>query len=112
MGGGVIGNRTGTMHEIITGNLYTPGHGGVMIKAGIVIGILEASPVAARWCASVFSGTDVSFHNESIPLVGAQFLRRQVDLDSFRTAEAPKTSLLNFAGRIRLRLLGRLLSRE
>ena len=112
MRGGVIGNRAGTMHENITGNLHTPWHRGVMIKAGIVIGILVACPVAARWCASVFSGTDAGLHNESIPLVGAQFLSRQVDLDSFRTAEAPRTSLLNFAGRIMLRLIGRLLSRE
>ena len=107
MGGGVIGNRPGTMHENITGNLYTPGHGGVVKETGIVIGILVAGLVAARWCASVFSGTDMGLQNKSITFVSAELLGGQVNLDPFRTATPPAILLLELTGETALRFLSR-----
>ena len=83
--------------KIIPCNLHAPGHGGIVVEAGTVVGILPSRPEVASRCAmACFSGTDVGSDNDSIPLIGTQRLIRQIDLDPFWAAKASPVFLLRF----------------
>ena len=97
MGSRVVGDHRGAMNEKIPRDLHAPRHGCVVIKAGMVVCILETRSEVASWCAMPrFSGADAGPDNDPVSLISTQRLISQVDLDPFRTAA--EISPVLFAG--------------
>jgi len=84
VGGGVIRHAGEAVEEDVAGDLNAPGHGGVVVLAGVVHPVFVwAGGEMASGGVAIATGADVGIEDDESPLIGVKALAGEVDFDAF-----------------------------
>ena len=84
VGGGVIGHAGEAVEEDVAGDLNAPGHGGIVVFAGVVHPVfVRAGGEMASGGVAIATGADVGIQDDESPLIGVKALAGEVDFDAF-----------------------------